>query len=173
MLAATNQNRPLGILTNQTNAYHSKSRQLRRAEQYRPLIVAMRGGVAVRLSASPRPSTAWKTSQRRSRTASRGARHRVPSTRRQHHRHRRCVRALLPELQATLPGGFSCRRSSIARRPSADRCITCGDAGHLGDSRGAGGLRILESLRATLVPALVVPVSLIGTFSVMYLWVSA
>ena len=31
----------------------------------------------------------------------------------------------------------------------------------------------LRNLRATLIPSVVVPVSLIGTFGVMYLWATA
>ena len=81
------------------------------------------------------------------------------------------VRALLPELRAAIPQRRSTSTSRSTARPrSAPRC-----------TRSSVTLVIavvlvvlvvfafLRNVRATLVPALAVPVSLLGTFGVMYL----
>ena len=173
MLAATNQNRPLGILTNQTNAYQLDiNDQLRRAEEYRPLIVAMRGGVAVRLSDIAETIDSMEDVRNAGIVNGQPAVlvivFRQPGANIIDTVDR--VRALLPELQATLPGGVLL--SAVLDRTPTIRGSLHDVLATLVISAILVVLVVfafLKSLRATLVPALVVPVSLIGTFSVMYL----
>ena len=173
MLAATNQNRPLGILTNQINAYQLDiNDQLRRAEQYRPLIVAMRGGVAVRLSDIAETIDSMEDVRNAGIVNGQPAVlvivFRQPGANIIDTVDR--VRALLPELQATLPGGVLL--SAVLDRTPTIRGSLHDVLATLVISAILVVLVVfvfLKSLRATLVPALVVPVSLIGTFSVMYL----
>ena len=173
MLAATNQNRPLGILTNQINAYQLDiNDQLRRAEQYRPLIVAMRGGLPVRLSDIAETIDSMEDVRNAGIVNGQPAVlvivFRQPGANIIDTVDR--VRALLPELQATLPGGVLL--SAVLDRTPTIRGSLHDVLATLVISAILVVLVVfvfLKSLRATLVPALVVPVSLIGTFSVMYL----
>ena len=173
MLAATNPNRPLGILANQTNAYQLDiNDQLRRAEEYRPLIVAMRGGVAVRLSDVAETIDSMEDVRNAGIVNGEPAVlvivFRQPGANIIDTVDR--VRALLPELQATLPGGVLL--SAVLDRTPTIRGSLHDVLATLVISAILVVLVVfafLKSLRATLVPALVVPVSLIGTFSVMYL----
>ena len=82
------------------------------------------------------------------------------------------VRALLPQLQAEIPAGMQAGgRRWTARRPSAPSVHDV--RVHAAASRSALVILVvfvfLRNVRATLIPSVAVPVSLIGTFGVMYL----
>ena len=81
------------------------------------------------------------------------------------------VKAAIPSLQATIPRG---RAPDHHSRPHADDSrFGLRHRAHPGDLRAAGDsgrLLFLRNVRATFIPAVAVPVSLIGTFAVMYLF---
>jgi multidrug efflux pump len=79
------------------------------------------------------------------------------------------VKALLPELRPRSRRPSISMSRSTARPPSAPRCGGRAHAGHRGDPGDPGGVRVPAQRRATLIPSVAVPVSLIGTFGVMYL----
>jgi multidrug efflux pump len=103
-------------------------------------------------------------------TASPGHPDHLPPARRQHHRHRRPRRALLPQLQASIPPAIKLDvvhgphhhdpRLGPRRRDHAADLHLPGDP---------GGVLFLRDGGATFIPSVAVPVSLIGTFGVMYL----
>jgi hypothetical protein len=73
--------------------------------------------------------------------------------------------------QGVDPAGASTPPSCwTAPRPSAPRCTMSKHADDLDRAGHPRGLRLLRNGRATLIPAVAVPVSLIGTFAVMYLF---
>ena len=78
------------------------------------------------------------------------------------------VRAPAAPATAALPAAITFGRA----RPDADHPrVATGrrdHARHLLGPRGPGGVRVPPKLRATLIPSVAVPVSLIGTFGVMY-----
>jgi multidrug efflux pump len=173
VLAQTNVNRPKGQLTEGARTLEiATDDQLHRAEQYRPLIVAYRGGAAVRLSDVARVEDSVE--DLRNAGLLNGRRSvavilfRQPGANIIETVDR--VRSLLPQLQASIPGAI---QLSVAM----DRTTTI--RASLRDVERtlvlAVGLVILvvflflRSARATLIPSVAVPVSLIGTFGVMYL----
>ena len=81
------------------------------------------------------------------------------------------IRAVLPQMQASIP-------QSIDVKVAMDQTVTIRasvhdigeDADHLRDAGDSGGFRLPEKRpRTTFIPSVAVPVSLIGTFGVMYL----
>ena len=172
-LAAANANRPKGELANGTTAWKiSANDQLLRAEQYRPLIVAYRQGAAVRLSdvadvqdsvedvrtigiANGKPAVLIIMFRQP------GANIIATVDR---------VRALLPQLRASIPGAIDLSvmidRTTTIRASIADVELT------LLITIALVVLVVFVFLRnawATAIPGVVVPLSLIGTFGVMYL----
>ncbi|MBO9357290.1 multidrug efflux RND transporter permease subunit [Bordetella petrii] len=172
-LTAANANRPKGAIEN--DAYHWQimaSDQLDRAEQYRPLVVAWRDGAAVRLSdvATVEDSVEdlFQTGFYNNRKAillivRRQADANIIET-------VEAVRAQLPQLAALLPG-------DVDLTVAQDRTPSIRASLHEAELTlvVAVGLVMLVVLlflrhwRAALIPSVAVPVSLVGTFGVMYL----
>ena len=172
-LAAANANRPKGEVADGTRAWKiSANDQLLRAAQYRPLIVAYRDGAAVRLAdvadvqdsvedvrttgiANGKPGVLViifrQTGANIIATVDR-------------------VKALLPGLRESMPGAIDLSvmidRSTTIRAAITDVEIT------LLIAIALVVLVVFFFLRnawATAIPGVVVPLSLIGTFGVMYL----
>ena len=172
-LTEANANRPKGVIEN--DRYHWQimaSDQLERAEQYRPLIVAWRDGAAVRLSdvATVEDSVEdlFQTGFYNDRQAillilRRQADANIIET-------VEAVRAQLPQLAALLPG-------DVDMTVAQDRTPSIRASLHEAELTliVAVGLVMLVVLlflrhwRAALIPSVAVPVSLIGTFCIMYL----
>jgi multidrug efflux pump len=173
VLAAANVNRPKGEISGERLSQPlATTDQLFEAKQYRPLIVAYRNGAAVRLSdvatvhdsvedirtgglANGEPSVLliiWRQP---------GA-NIIETVDR--------IREALPQLQAEIPAAMNLA-------VVLDRTVTIRDS--VRDVELTLGLSIvlvilvvfifLRSVRTTLIPSVAVPVSLIGTFGVMYL----
>ncbi|TMA79476.1 MAG: multidrug transporter subunit MdtC, partial [Deltaproteobacteria bacterium] len=172
-LAAANANRPKGELANGTTAWKiSANDQLLRAEQYRPLVVANRLGRPVRLAdvadvedsvedvrttgiANGKPGVLLIIFRQP------GANIIATVDR---------LRALLPELRAVIPGAIDLSvmidRTTTIRASIRDVELTLLVAISL------VVLVVFVFLRdpwATAIPGVVVPLSLVGTFGVMYL----
>ena len=172
-LAAANANRPKGEVADGTRAWKiSANDQLLRAAQYRPLIVAYRDGAAVRLAdvadvqdsvedvrttgiANGKPGVLViifrQTGANIIATVDR-------------------VKALLPRLRESMPGAIDLSvmidRSTTIRAAITDVEIT------LLIAIALVVLVVFFFLRnawATAIPGVVVPLSLIGTFGIMYL----
>jgi multidrug efflux pump len=80
------------------------------------------------------------------------------------------VRALLPKLQASLPASLMCRSSPIAPSPSARRCDDVQFELLLAVALVVMVIFLfLRSASATVIPSVAVPLSLVGTFGVIYL----
>jgi len=150
--------------------------QLRSADDYRRLVLAYRNGAAIRLTdvgqvidgAENAKLAAWASV----------AGHTVPAVILNVQRQPGSnviatvdrIRQLLPRLQASLPGAVSV--TLLADRTTTIRASVRDVQFELVLSIALVVLVIflfLRSLRATLIPSVVVPVSLIGTFGVMYL----
>jgi len=173
-LAAANANRPKGSVDLGDRHWQIMADdQAKKASQYVPLIVAYRNGAAVRLSEvaevvdsvedlrnagiGQRPSPRCSSSSTDSRTPTSS-------------KPRNAVRELLPLLRASIPSTINLRSCSSAPAPSARLCAR---------SRRTLVIAIAlvimvcscscGSARATLIPAVAVPGSLVATFGVMYL----
>jgi multidrug efflux pump len=172
-LASANANSPKGVIEPGQRRFQIYSNdQARKAEQYRSLVVAYRNGAAVRLSdvADVEDSVENVRNQ--------GIANGAPAVLVLLYRQPAAniidtvdrVRALLPELQAAMPQGANI---AIASDFSNTIRASLADVEH--SLMIAVGLVILvvflflRNVRATLIPGVVVPVSLIGTFGVMYL----
>lgn len=79
------------------------------------------------------------------------------------------IRAKLPELQETIPAAIDLQIAGIAPHHSLLAGRSRANADYLGGAGDSGGVLFLRSGRATIIPAVSVPVSLIGTFAAMYL----
>jgi len=172
-LGSANANRPKGQLADATTAWEIRTTdQLFEAEQYRPLIVAYRHGTPVRLSDvanvedSVEDVRSWGLAN--GKPAIVVVIFRQPGANIIETVDR--VRALLPELQASIPHGIQMSvmmdRTPTIRASIADVELT------LLISIALVVLVVfvfLRNLWATLIPGVVVPLSLIGTFGVMYL----
>ncbi|SAI48624.1 AcrB/AcrD/AcrF family protein [Bordetella ansorpii] len=172
-LSNANANRPKGML--ESDQYHWQvmaSDQLDRAEQYRPLIVAWRNGAPVRLSdvADVQDSVEdlFQTGFYNDRQAillilRRQADANIIET-------VDAVRDQLPQLAAFLPGDVNL---SVAQDRSPSIRASLHEA-ELTLAIAVGlvvmvVLLFLRRWRAAIIPSLAVPVSLVGTFCVMYL----
>lgn len=172
-LTEANANRPKGFIENDSHHWQiMASDQLERAEQYRPLVVAWRDGAPVRLSdvATVEDSVEdlfqtgfYNNSPAILLILRRQADANIIET-------VEAVRAQLPQLAAMLPGDVDL---TIAQ----DRTPSIRASLHEAELTlvVAVGLVMLVVLlflrhwRAALIPSVAVPVSLIGTFCVMYL----
>ncbi|HZX33051.1 MAG TPA: efflux RND transporter permease subunit, partial [Rhodocyclaceae bacterium] len=172
-IVATNQNRPKGFLEDGNRSWQiTANDQAMRAADYVPLVVSWKNGSALKLSdvakvedgaqdvrnagiASGKPAVILMILRRP------GANIIATVDR---------VRALMPELQAAIPKDI---RLDIAQDRSVTIRASLRDVGcTLFVSVGLVVMVVLLFLRdrrAALVPAVAVPVSLIGTLSVMYL----
>src|SRR5262249_43057793 len=171
--AAANANSPKGVIEERERRFQLYTNdQARKADQYRPLVIAYRNGAAVRLSdiADVEDSVENLRNQ--------GIAQGTPSVLVLLSREPNAniidtvdrIRALLPELRASLPRDIdiavaSDRSTTIrASLREVERSLVI-----------AIGLVILvvylflRTARATITPGVVVPVSLVGTFGVMSL----
>jgi multidrug efflux pump len=172
-LSDANANRPKGFIENGEYQWTIMvSDQLSKAAQYRPLIVAWRNGAPVRLSdvATVQDSvedlfqTGFYNNQKSillivRREAAANIIQVVDS-----------LREDLPELQAQMPGGV---RLAVAQDRSPSIRASLYEA-ELTLIIAVGLVMVvvllfLRRVRAALIPCVAVPVSLIGTFSIMYL----
>ena len=173
VLASANVNRPKGQIHGPERAWEIRtSDQIRYAAEYRPLLVAWRNGAAVRLEdvADVRDSV----EDLRSIGLANGQRaalliiFRQPGANIIDAVDR--IRAALPELHALLP-------ADVALTPVLDQTVTI--RASVADVEHALMISValvvlvvflfLRDWRATAIPGVVVPVSLIGTFAFMYL----
>ena len=173
VLAATNVNRPKGELTRGDTTWEIHTNdQLRTAAQYQPLIVAYRSGAAVRL---PDVATA-QDSVEDLRAA--GFVNGKPAVMVIIFRQPGAniietvdsIRTLLPQLAGALPG--SVKVSVVVDRTPPIR----GSLRNVEETLFASGILVilvvfwfLRNVRATLIPAVAITVSIVGTFAVMYL----
>ena len=173
VLDATNVNRPKGQLADDHRASElSANDQMFRADQYAPVVVAYQAGRPVRLSdvgdvvdsvdnvrnagfANGRPSVVLVISRQPGANI-------IDTVDR--------IRALLPQLQASVPAAADL---SVV----LDRSTTIRSSVREVERTAVISVVLvtlvvfafLRGIRTTLIPAVVVPVSLIGTFGVMYL----
>ncbi len=172
-VVASNVNQPKGNLDGAHQAYMiAADDQLTRAEAYRPLVIAYKDGSPIRL----RDVAAVTDGVENAALAgwANGKRAVILNVQRQPGANvievADRVKAILPQLQSVLP-------SSIEVKILTDRTETV--RASIEDVELTLGLTIvlviavifafLRDLRATVIPAVAVPLSLIGTFGVMYL----
>ncbi|WP_026605591.1 efflux RND transporter permease subunit [Methylocapsa acidiphila] len=172
-LAAANANSPKGAIeVGEKRLQIYANDQARRAADYRGLVIAYRNGLAVKLSDVAEVEDSVETL--RTMATTNGVASVVAKVYRRPDANIVAtvdrIKARLPQLRAALPAGvdltlLSDRTVEIrASLRDLERTLLI-----------AGALVILvvfaflRSLRATLIPAVVVPVSLIGTFTVMFL----
>ena len=172
-VAATNANRPKGQMTSGNREWEIETDdQLHRAEQYMPLIVAYRNGAPVRLSDVATVADSVEDLRTAGLADGKPAVmviiFRAPNANIIGTVDR--VREILPELQASLPAAMDLSvvldRTPVIRGSLHDVELTLVIAVMLVI---LVVFIFLQSLRATLIPSVAVPVSLIGTFGAMYL----
>ncbi|WHZ24663.1 MAG: Multidrug efflux system MdtABC-TolC, inner-membrane proton/drug antiporter MdtC (RND type) [Nitrospira sp.] len=173
VLAGTNVNRPKGQLTTDDRTWEIRTNdQLHDVEEYLPLIVAYRDGRAVQLS----DVATVEQSVENLRTM--GVANGTPAVLVLIYRQAGAniietvdrLRAQLPPLEASLPGSITL--SVVMDRTPVIRASLHEVEKTLIISVGLVILVVfvfLRNLRATLIPTVAVPVSLISTFGVMYL----
>ena len=173
MLSSTNVNRPKGQLTDGTRTWEIKSNdQLHAAEDYLPLVVAYREGRAVQLADVATVDDSVEdlraTGTANGKPAVLVIIYRQPGANIIETVDR--VRALLPQLEASIPGSMTL--SVVMDRTPVIRASLHDVERTLALSVALVILVVfmfLRSARATLIPIVAVPVSLISTFGVMYL----
>ncbi|GAB1722854.1 MAG: multidrug efflux RND transporter permease subunit [Nitrospira sp. CR1.1] len=172
VLNSTNVNRPKGQLTADDHTWEIRTNdQLHKAEEYLPVIVAYRNGRAVQLS----DVAAVESSVEDLRTM--GVTNGTPAVLVIIYRQAGAniidtvdrLRARLPQLDASLPGSMAL--SIVMDRTPVIRASLHDVERTLAISVALVILVVfafLRDLRATLIPAVAVPVSLISTFGAMY-----
>ncbi|MEO5955774.1 MAG: multidrug efflux RND transporter permease subunit [Nitrospiraceae bacterium] len=173
MLSGTNVNRPKGQLTDGARTWEIRGNdQLHTAEDYMPLVVAFREGRAVQLSDVATIENSVEdlraTGMANGKPAVLVIIYRQPGANIIETVDR--VRALLPQLEASIPGSMAL--SVVMDRTPVIRASLHDVERTLIISVVLVILVVfifLRSARATLVPIVAVPVSLISTFGVMYL----
>jgi multidrug efflux pump len=174
MLAASNANRPKGEIADDTRAWTlSTTDQLLKAKQYRPLIVAYHNGAAVVLSDVAKVTDSVENVRTAGMIDAKPAVlviiFRQPGANiidTVDH-----VYAALPSLRAAIP-------AAIKVTVAMDRTTTIRASVHDVEFTLLVSVSLvimvvflfLRNLRATLIPGIVVPISLVGTFGVMYLF---
>src|SRR5437867_10525468 len=171
-LAATTQNRPKGQLGDEARVSEIASNdQLLKASEYAPLIIAYRAGRPVRLSDVARVDDSVEN------VRTTGLANGKPSVLLVIVRQPGAniidtvdgVRGLLPERQAAIPGAITMSvvmdQTQTIRASLHDVELTLVISVLLVT---LVVFAFLRSVRATLIPAVAVPVSLVGTFGVMY-----
>jgi multidrug efflux pump len=173
VLGTANANRPKGHIADDDRAWSiTTTDQLLKADEYRPLIVAYRNGAPIRLqdiaTVTDGVEDIFAKGLSDGKPAVQIIIFRQPNANIIQTVDR--VRALLPRLQAEIPAGIELAvaldRTTTIRASVEDVQFT------LVISIGLVILVVflfLRDLRATFIPSIVVPVSLIGTFGVMYL----
>jgi multidrug efflux pump len=173
-LNATNANKPKGQLADDSRTWEIRTNdQIYKASEYKPLIIAYRSGAAVRLEdvADVQDSVEdlRNTGLVNGKPAVMVIIFRQPGANIVDTVDR--VLELLPQLEASLPGAV---KLSVVndRTPSIRASLK-----HVGITLVISAILVilvvfvfLRNIRATLIPAIAVPVSLIGTFGVMYLF---
>jgi multidrug efflux pump len=173
VLSTTNVNRPKGQLADSTRTWEIRTNdQLYKAEEYLPLIVAYRSGAAVQLAdvakvensvedvratglANGKPAVIVIVSRQPGANIIETVDH---------------IREALPQLEAAIP-------QAITLTVTLDRTPTIRSSLHHVEVTLLISVTLvilvvfafLRNVRATLIPSVAVPVSLIGTFGVMYL----
>jgi multidrug efflux pump len=173
MLSSTNVNQPKGQLADGIRTWEIKANdQLHTAEDYLPLVVTYREGRAVKLSDVAVVENSVEdlraTGMANGKPAVLVLIFRQPGANIIETVDR--VRALLPQLEASIPGTMTL--SVVMDRTPVIRASLHDIERTLAISVGLVILVVfifLRSARATLVPIVAVPVSLISTFGVMYL----
>jgi hydrophobe/amphiphile efflux-1 (HAE1) family protein len=173
VLQATNANRPKGQLSDATRTWElTANDQIRTANQYMPLVIGYRNGSAVRLSDVADVQDSVEDLRAAGLANGKPAvlviLFRQPGANIIETVDR--VRALLPQLEASLPG-------SVTLAVAMDRSPTIrGSLREVEKSLIISALLVilvvflfLRTLRATIIPAVAVAVSLVGTFGLMYL----
>ena len=170
---ATNANRPKGVIEEGDKQWQIYANdQARTAAEYIPLIVAYRGGAAVRLGDVA--EVVDSVQDLRNAGISNGKPavlvllYRQPGANIIETADR--VRAVMPQLGAALPGAID--MNVVMERTTTIRASLNEIERTLLISMGLVIMVVfifLRNWRATLIPSIAVPVSLIGTFSVMYL----
>jgi multidrug efflux pump len=173
VLAAANVNRPKGQLDDGRYTWEiNATDQLRRAPEYEPLIVAWRNGAPVRLIDVARVESAVE--DLRAGAVSNGETavvlviFRQPGVNIIDTVDR--IRAELPYLRALVP-------AEVTLRPVLDQTVTIRASVKNVEEALIISIALvvlvvflfLRNIRATIIPGIVVPVSLIGTFAIMYL----
>jgi multidrug efflux pump len=173
VLAAANANRPKGQIADERAAWQiTTTDQLRRAEEYAPLVVAYRGGAPVRLGDVGEVVDSVENLRNAGLANGKPAilviLFRQPGANIIDTVDR--VRALMPQLEASIPAAI--RLSVMIDRTTTIRASIHDVEITLLVSIALVILVVFVFLRdvwATLIPSVVVPLSLIGTFGVMYL----
>ena len=173
VISATSVNRPKGTLVSGDRSWEVRTNdQLRTASEYLPLVISYRSGAAVRISDVARVEDSVEdirnTGIVNGKPAVMVILFRQPGANIIQTVDN--VRALLPQLKAALPGAIDLS-VTLDRTPPIR-----GSLHHVAVSLVIAGILVilvvfwfLRSLRATAIPALAVAVSIIGTFTVMYL----
>ncbi|HTX53041.1 MAG TPA: multidrug efflux RND transporter permease subunit [Candidatus Baltobacteraceae bacterium] len=174
VLASTNVNRPKGQLTTGDRTWEIQTNdQLSLAAEYRPLIVAYRNGNAVRLSdvadVEDSVEDLRATGLVNGKPAVMIIVFRQPGANIIETVDR--VREVLPQLQAALPGGVTLA-VTLDRTPPIRASLRDVERTLLFSIVLVVLVvfAFLRNLRATLIPGVAVPVSLVSTFAVMYLF---
>ena len=173
-LASANANRPKGELADRTHSWTlATTDQLLTAQEYAPLIVAYRNGAAVRLSDVATVVDSVEDLRNigfvDGKLAVLVTINRQPGANIVETVDR--ILAVLPQLMASMPGSIQMRvlndRSTTIRSSVRDLQRT------MAISVGLVIMVVfvfLRSARTTMIPGIAVPVSLIGTFGVLYLF---
>jgi len=176
-IGGANVNQPKGSFDGASQASTIDANdQLRSAPDYRKIVLAFRNGAAIRLTdvgriidgAENSKLAAWTSVEGRAVPAVIVNVQRQPGSNVIATVDR--IQALLPRLRATLPGAL--QLTLLADRTTTIRASVRDVQFELGLSIALVVLVIflfLRSIPATVIPSVVVPVSLVGTFGVMYL----
>ena len=170
---ATNANRPKGVVEEGNQQWQIYANdQARTAAEYIPLIVAYRSGAAVRLGEVAEVVDSVQDLRNAGMSNGKSAvivlLYRQPGANIIETADR--VRAVMPQLAAALPGAIDMK--VVMERTTTIRASLIEIERSLLISMALVIMVVfvfLRNWRATLIPAIAVPVSLIGTFSVMYL----
>ena len=171
-LASANANSPKGSIDTASLHYQLYTNdQATHAADDRPLVIAYRNGAAVRLSDLADVEDCREFAQCRIVAGQAGgAGHPVPPARREHHLHRGQREGGDPATDGGSATGHEfARRQRPHHHDPGEPARYRNDADHRrlpGDGRV---FLFLRSGRATIIPAVAVPVSIIGTFGMMYL----
>ncbi len=173
VLAATNANRPKGQLADDAKSWEIKTNdQMFKAAEYRPLILTYRSGAAVRLADVADVQDSVEDIRNMGLVNGKPAIpviiFRQPGANIIDTVDR--VKGLIPQLEASLPGAV--RLSTVM-----DRTTTIRESlKHVEITLVISAILVilvvflfLRNFRATLIPGIAVPVSLISTFGIMYL----
>lgn len=170
----TNANRPKGQLANENRTWEIKTNdQLYKAEEYKPLIVTYRSGAVVRLSDVADVQDSVEDIRNAGFVNGKPAvpviLFRQPGANIIDTVDR--IKAMLPQLEASIPGAV--RLSVVMDRTTTIRA----SLKHVEYTLVVACILVimvvfafLRNIRATLIPAVAVPVSLISTFGIMYLF---